>query len=136
VTDVNARYLPLSNGDLVVASEVADPDQGGAGELLVFRGKGLERIGPFSVQVSECPDNCVPLGISVSLHGASASGRHFLAEAADVFTAYSVDDLANVRRWPTREPSDRYVHLFVDDDTVLQLERGGRVAYYSLAAPR
>jgi hypothetical protein len=136
VTYLTARYLRLPNGDLVVASEVADQNQGGAGELLVFRDNSVERIGPFSVQ-SPCPDlGCVPLGRSVSLHGGSASGRHFLAEAGDVFAAYRVDDLATVRRWPTRHPSDRYVHFLVDDRTVLQLERGGRVAYYSLEAAR
>lgn len=136
VTYVNAKFLPLANGDLVVTSQLADPDEGRAGELLVFRGNGLDRIGPFSVPFPECPDaSCAPLGLFVSLHGASATGRHFLAEAGNVFSAYRLGDLARVRRWPAR-PSGNYLHLVVDDDTVLQLERGGRVAYYSLTQPR
>jgi hypothetical protein len=134
VTYMNATYLPLPNGDLVVASESQDQDSGLAGELLVFRGSGMDRIGPFSVPYPDCPDlACAQLGFSVLLEGASATGRHFLAQliAVDLFTVYRVDDLARARRWETRESSDRYVHLLIDDNTVMQLERGGRVSYYS-----
>jgi len=139
VTYMSASYLPLPNGDLVVASKVADPDEGGAGELLVFQGDGVQRAGPFSLQMPDCPDlSCVPLGMSVLLHDASASGRHLLMELipVDVFTVYRLEDLAKVRRWPTSKPSDRYMHVLIDDATVMQLENGGRVAYYSLTEPK
>jgi hypothetical protein len=134
VTYINATYMPLPNGDLLVASELQDPDEGGAGELFVFRGSRMDRVGPFSVSAPDCPDlACVPFGLAVSLQGASASGRYFLTHLipADLFTVYSIDDLARARRWQTRQPFDRYVHVLVNDNTVMQLERGGRVSYYS-----
>jgi hypothetical protein len=135
VTYINATYLSLPNGDLLVASELEDPDEGGAGELLVFRGSRVDRVGPFSVSNPFCPDlACVPLGFTVFLQGASASGRHVLTQMlgpVDLFKVYNIDDLGRARRWQTPKPFDRYVHVLVNDNTVMQLETRGRVSWYS-----
>jgi hypothetical protein len=134
VLHMNASFMPLPNGDLIVRNESPEPGLDEA-SLFIFReGRAVEMIGPPEGDNPSCPDLvCEPLYLSATLLGPSPSGRHLLAlaVAAEGFIVYRVDDLRAVRRWMTREPFDRYVTLLVDDTTVMQLQDRGAVAYYS-----